>query len=236
MLEKVEESLDLVITLKDALRNYKLYLQSNIEKCQDATARLPELIRQIEALVGQETELSKELDMLRDELGRTREQHRSLESDLLVVAEVESLEERIRGKEQARDELLQRLGAEPRHEGKKLLDLDIAALVEFREHQLHLLKERKVDRDRIKPLLDSLEGKIGKLTQEINGKTGKVRQLGELRQRYTEQFNKLKVLNSDLRGHQRSLANLEQLTQITDGIVLNTESVQPGTPEGKVEC
>lgn len=241
-LERVEANLDLMITLKDALQHFENFLQGRIAECGEAAKKLPGFITQIEKLVAQETGLIQEMSSVRDKLSQAKEQQESLQGDLAIVNELESLEERIREKETAREDLMRRLqvGRAIMTEGTKLLDLDIEALAEYRSHQLDLLKQRDVDRKKVRPILDSLEKQEVQLTREYTEREDKIREIGATRQELTREFADLKALDSERRQFEISFDNLQQLTEIVGEISLDVDTIQTEVgaqvEEGVVQC
>jgi chromosome segregation ATPase len=224
VLQRVEESLDLMITLKDSLLHYRSFLQERIEKCNEATGKIPGFISQIEKLVKQGAEAIRELTTLRGELSGVKERYQSLQSDLYIVNELDGLEAKIRDREEAKKNLLGRLNISECSEGEKLLDLDIQALAEYRQHQLRSLKERDINRDKVRPLLEALEARIIELTKECNQKEQELRRIGETRQQLTSQFSEFKILDSERHRHEVSFANLERIIELVEGVSFSTES------------
>jgi len=241
-LERVEANLDLMITLKDALQHFEDFLQGRIAECGEAAKKLPGFIKQIEKLVARETGLIQEMSSKRDELSQIKEQQESLQGDLAIVNELASLEERIREKETAREDLMRRLqvGGTTMAEGTKLLDLDIEALAEYRNHQLDLLKQRNVDRKKVRPILDSLEKQVVQLTREYTEREDRIREIGATRQELTREFADLKALDSKRRQFKISFDNLQQLIEIVGEISLDVETIQTEAgaqvEEGAVPC
>jgi len=231
MLEKVEESLDLMITLKDAVDHYAVHVQERKQKCDEAVGKLPGFVTQLEKLVAQETELLQEVGALGDKLGDVTKRHRSMQEDLQIVNEIESLEERIREREQSRDDLLGRLNiGSARDEGVKLLDLDIEALAALRQKHVDALEERGVSRQKIRSIAPSLEAEMGRLTEERVRKEAELRELGKVREERMEEFTEFKLLEKERRTYEISSDHLAQLTQILNEVPLGADSIatEPG--------
>lgn len=230
-----------MITLKDALHYYVKYLQERMQKCDEVSGKMPGFIAQIERLVEQELLLIQELGNLEKELTELNEQQEALQVDLQTVNELERLEATIREREQSREDLLGRLNiGDAKEEGVKLLNLDIDAMVVLRERNLKLLKERGIDRIRLRDTAPSLEARVTSLSDVRVQKEAELRELGVQRQRLTLEFDEFKLLEKERLTHEFSSKNLKQLIELVEGIPLgaDTISVEQGVQveEGAEAC
>lgn len=228
MLAQIEESLDLMITLKDALQYYGDYLKERMQKCDDASGNMPGFITQIEGLVVQETELIQEIGNLGEQVSEVNRRLQSMQEDVQIANELDSLEVTIREREQAKEDLMSRLNiGTARAEGIKGLDLDILAMAELRDTHLKSLKDRGIDRTKLRERVPSLEAHSRALTDGRVRKEAESRELGQQRQQLMQEFNEFKGLKKERRMHEISSENLEKLMEIVNKVSLDVTTIQP---------
>jgi hypothetical protein len=242
MLEKIEESADLLIVLKDAVEFYLGHLKSQVDGYKQKISNLPERHKELEALLDQGNRVGLEIQALQEQKGVIEVELVPLKYELEVVGKVEMLEhevrkreERIRKKEATvREELvgLDKQGGAFKGERAKsiaasweyeklLLELEIGRLVVDHDYQLRRLRELKIDREQTKNKERDIRGRVDKLAALVEQKRTIFDSVGKLISQQEAAIGDARPIDTRLKKSECDLEYLKVVVTIINGVSLN---------------
>jgi len=246
MLERIEESADLVIVLKKAVEHYFEYLQHRVAECTQAIEGLPERQNELGALLDQGNRAELEIEALQKQRELIKEELEPLRPYLTIVERIASLEVTIREREKeieeestigqreteniearrgdfAKEEA--RSAAATREHKRLKLQLEVGRLTVDRDYQLRRLKELKIDREVIAKKERDIQLRVRKTSDLIEEKRKAVDTISRSIAHHKEAIESAKPADLKLREVERDLEYLGSVIEIVGGVSLDAEAL-----------
>lgn len=250
MLEKIEESADQIIVLKEAITFHLKCLHDQIVECKQQVERLPDSHKALESLLGQGNAAELEIQALAKQQTLIEQELVPLQPYLTIIDKVERLEQTIREQEELVEQkqgiIIQEGQFKPsagKFVGEEVgvtiasleldkltLGLDIDRLSTDRDYQLRRLKELQVDRAVIRKQAQDIKLRISKVTTIIQQRRATVDTISSTVSEHKQIIEHAQPIDIKLRELQRSQTHLIAVVDIVNGVSLNAEALlEPAT-------
>ena len=252
-LERLEESADFLIVLKAAVSFYMSHLQERAAACREETKGLLSKSKQVDEMASYGSRVEKEVTTLKEVRGEIERELEPLKPFLGVIDKITEHGRRIRenekkiaDQEQVVRERKQDVARSPEDKEaeenlrevesyfrleKVNIDMEILRLTDAREWELRRLKELHAAPDVITAQAENIQRRLKALDETILQKESTVKYMMASLRRSSEELERLKELDRELRRAERDLEILVVVAKVLSEVSLDAKALSQSRTE-----